>query len=139
MNVKWMAFFLFVWFIGMIMGSIFEGNSLETYESRGMYDSAGTRQTMTAEKTFEYLFDFSGSKKETTIGSVFWKLAQPDYYGTWFGVLLLDFNFLKEQNPTTEVWHETIQSYFFKMIGTIGLLCFVLMFIDVIQGFIPST
>jgi len=139
MNVKWLAFFAFTWFFGIIMGSVFEGSSLETYEARGMYDAEGTRQTMTAEKTLEYLFDFSNSQKETTIGSVFWKLAQPDYYGAWTGVLLLDFNFLKEYNSVSGEWHETTQSYFFKVIGTIGLLCFVLMFIQVIQGFIPST
>lgn len=139
MNVKWMAFFLFIWFFGMIMGSVFEGSSLETYQTRQMVTKEGVTESMTAEKTFEFLFDFSGTSKEVSIGSVFWKLADIDYYKTWFSVILLDFNFLKEYNAATGVWHETMQSYFFKMLGTIGLLCFVLLFIDVIQGFIPTT
>ena len=139
MNIKWMAFFVFVWFFGMIMGSTFEQGSLETYQSRGMVDKAGTSQTMTAEKTFNYLFDFKGTQKEVSIGSVFFKLSGLDYYGTWFGVLLLDFNFLKEYDTVTGTWNESLQSYFFKMLGTIGILCFLLLFIDTIQGFIPST
>ena len=139
MNVKWLIFFLFVWFFGMIMGSIFEGNSLETYQSRQMVSANGTTVDMTTETTFDYLFDFSNIQKETTTGSVFVKLAQPDYYGTWFSVMLLDFNFLKDYDVATDTWNETTQSYFFKLLGTIGILSIILMFVTVIQGFIPGT
>jgi len=139
MNVKWLIFFLFVWFFGMIMDSIFEGNSLETYQSRQMVSANGTTVDMTTKTTFDYLFDFSNIQKETTTGSVFVKLAQPDYYGTWFSVMLLDFNFLKDYDVATDTWNETTQSYFFKLLGTIGILSIILMFVTVIQGFIPGT
>ena len=139
MNVKWLIFFLFVWFFGMIMDSIFGGGSLETYQSRQMVSANGTTVDMTTETTFDYLFDFSNIQKETTTGSVFVKLAQPDYYGTWFSVMLLDFNFLKDYDAAADTWNETTQSYFFKLLGTIGILSIILMFVTVIQGFIPGT
>ncbi len=120
------------------MGSIFEGGDLRTYSTANMTSENLTEEIMTSEKTLGYLFDFKGTKKETTVGSVFFKLANPDYYGAWFSVLLLDFNFLKEYNSVTGQWHETIQSYFFKMIGSIGILAFVLMFINTIRGFITQ-
>lgn len=138
MQVKWMAFFLFVWFFGMILGSTLEEQDLQTYNRYTIAMDAGT-ENMTTQKTFNYLFDFSTSQTETTLGSVFWKLAQPDYYLTWLGVLMLDFSFLKDIDPVTLEEHETIQSYFFKALGIIGVLCFILMFINVIQGFIPGT
>jgi small-conductance mechanosensitive channel len=137
MQIKFMAFFIFVWFIGMIWGSSYEGQNLNTYNRQSVIMSTGNT-TMTTSKTFNYLFDFSSSSTETTLGSVFWKLAQPDYYFTWFSVLTLDFSFLKNVDAETGETTETIQSYFFKALGIIGMLCFILMFIDVIQGFIPS-
>ncbi len=140
MNIKWAAFFVFLWFIGMIWGSGYEGQTMSTYAYQYQDSSISTtvNETLTVKKTFNYLFDFSNSKKETTIGSVTWKLTRPAYLATWFSILTLDFNFLKEYS-IADGWHETTQSYFFKLIGTIGLMCFVLMFIDIIQGFIPNT
>ena len=138
MQIKWMAFFLFVWFFGMILGSTIEEQNLQTYNRYTISLSEGTTN-MTTTKTFDYLFDFSNSETETDLGSIFWKLAQPDYYLTWFGVLTLDFSFLKDIDSVTLEEHETIQSYFFKALGIIGILCFILMFIDVIQGFIPGS
>jgi len=143
MSIKYMAFFIFVWFFGMIFGSVMEEQNLQTYNRYTTDLSSGTTN-MTIKTTFGYLFDFSQSETETTLGSIFWKLAQPDYYLSWFGVLTMDFSFLKSDpylDPATGEWtqDETLQSYFFKMIGIIGILCFILMFIDVIQGFIPGT
>lgn len=138
MQIKWMAFFLFVWFIGMIWGSAYEQQNLTTYNRQTETMSTGPAN-MTVTTTFNYLFDFSNSETETTLGSIFWKLAQPNYYLTWFSVLTLDFSFLKDVNAVTGETTETIWSYLFKAIGIIGVLCFILMFIDVIQGFIPST
>jgi hypothetical protein len=137
-SVKWMAFFLFVWFFGMILGSTLESQDFQTYNRYTISTDNGTTN-MTAQKTFNYLFDFSSSSKETSVGSIFWKLAQPNYYLTWFGVLTLDFGFLKDVDPVTGETSETLMSYFFKALGIIGVLCFILMFIDVIQGFIPGT
>jgi len=136
MNVKWMAFFAFVWFFGMIMGAAFEGSSLETHRQRGLQATDDSVAGATAETTFEYLFDLSYALKETNIGPVSFKLPNPEYLGAWFGMFLLDFNFLKEYNTVSGEWHETTQSYFFKLIGTIGILCFILTFISVIQGFV---
>ena len=93
---------------------------------------------MTTSKTFGYLFDFSGENRKTNLGTIFFKLIQPDYANTWFSVLLLDFNFLKEYNTDTGVWHETLQSYFFKLIGIIGLVVFILMFLELLRGFITT-
>lgn len=138
MQVKYLAFFLFVWFFGMILGSTLEGQNFGTYNRYTINTDNGTTN-MTAQKTFNYLFDFSSSSKETSVGSIFWKLAQPNYYLTWFGVLTLDFSFLKDVDPVTGETSETFMSYFFKALGIIGVLCFILMFIDVIQGFIPGT
>ena len=121
----------------MLLGSIFEGQNFETY-ARSDTNTTSGQTDLTARTTFNYLFDFSKSKKETSLGSIFFKLAQPDYYLAWLGVLTLDFSFLKsiQDDGTTK---ETIQSYFFKAIGIIGVLSIILMFISVIQGFIPST
>ncbi len=132
------AFFIFVWFFGMLFGSVFEHENLQTYH-RAEISPLSDNQTMTTQNTFNYLFDFSYSGKETTIGSVFWKLMQPNYYLTWFSVLTLDFGFLKSIDPATGDTEETIWSYLFKAAGIVGIFCFGLMFIDVIQGFIPST
>ncbi len=138
MNTKWFAFFTFVWFIGMLMGSIFEKQNLETYDRYTATTTAG-EVAMTSHVTFDYLFDFSNSKKETTIGSVFWKLAKPDYWTAWLGMVTMNFSFLKSIDPVTGVTQETIQSYLFKILGIIGVLCFIELFINVIQGFLPST
>ncbi len=137
MQLKYLAFFIFLWFFGMLFGSIYEQQNFETYSRYTTGMSSGTT-SMTSRTTFNYLFDFTNSKKETTVGSIFWKLAQPDYYLAWMSMLTLDFSFLKsiQGDHTTK---ETIQSYLFKALGIIGIVCFVLMFIDVIQGFIPST
>jgi hypothetical protein len=138
MQIKWMAFFLFVWFFGMVLGSTLEEQNLQTYNRYSINMESGS-ENMTAQATFNYLFDFSSSETETSLGSIAWKLAQPDYYKSWFGVLTLHFSFLKDIDPVTLEESETIQSYFFKALGIIGILCFILMFIDVIQGFIPGT
>lgn len=138
MNVKWLAFGIFVWFIAMIMGSYYEEQFIDTYAVNIVDMSAGSTN-MTVSSTFGYLFDFSKGEKETSVGNVMWKLAQPDYYASWFGVLTFDFKFLKDYDSGTGEFSETLQSYFFKALGIIGLLCFILMFIDVIQGFIPSS
>ncbi len=132
------AFFIFVWFFGMLFGSIYEEQDFEDYNRYTTTMSSGS-ENMTARNTFNYLFDFTNSEKETTVGSVFFKLAQPDYYLAWFGVLTMDFSFIKDVDPVTGETTETIASYLFKALGIVGLFCFVLMFIDIIQGFIPST
>jgi hypothetical protein len=149
MQIKWMAFFIFVWFFGMILGSALEEQSLQTYSRYTIVYDTGT-ENATVKTTFGYLFDFSKSETETAGGSVFWKLASPDYYFTWLGIMTLDFTFLKDTkiDPDTGSielntdgsirYYETIQSYFFKALGIIGILCFILMFMDVIQGLIPG-
>lgn len=136
---KWMAFFVTVWFLGMVFGSSYEGQSLEDYNPRQMVTSEGETIDMTTEVTFEYLFDFSGSESQTSAGNVFFKLADLDYYRTWMQMFLLDFSFLKEYDSGTGEFSETIQSYAFKALGTLGLFSFIMTFIQVIQGFIPGT
>lgn len=133
--IKWMAFIAFLWFFGMILGSSYEGTSLETYHASV---KSGT-ENMTAETTLEYLLDFSGSESQTDVGTVFFKLSDFEYYKTWMGMFLFDFSFLKDYDSGTGEFNETIASYAFKLLGAIGLLCFVMTFITVIQGFIPGT
>src|SRR3990167_4294515 len=110
MNVKWMAFAIFLWFIGMIMGSVWNEQFIDDYHVGTVALSESTVNS-TVQNTFTYLFDLTKGEKETALGNVLWKLGSPNYYATWFGVMTFNFDFLKDYNSVTGLYDKaTIQS-----------------------------
>lgn len=125
MNNKWVVFAVFVWIIGMFLGSTFE------YHTDSDWVGADK------ETTLEYLLDAKNiSYSQSDTGTWNFVGFNTEYFTTLWSVMTFDFTFFNDDvNSGTEM----IRWIIFVPVA-IGVIYGVLYaFIQLIQGFIPFT
>jgi hypothetical protein len=119
LNTKWLAFFAFVWVIGIFLGA--------TYEK---HDTSTTWAGNTQNTTLEYLMDYQNvSYQQPVFGNVSMPMVNGDYFRTWFKVLTLRFDF------TTQ--YEMLYWILFAPLAIAGAFALIYGFVGLLQGFIP--
>lgn len=122
MDSKWLAFFIFVWLIGMFLGA--------TYEK---HDTGLTWAGNVQENTLQYLLNYRNmTYQQTVFGAITLPFPSPEYFATWLRIAIMDFTFLNGDM-------EMVRWIVLLPIAIAGIASLIYAFVQLLQGFVPFT
>ena len=127
--IKWVGFICAVWIIGMLLGATFDAQS----------SAAGT-WGLENESALDYITNIKRitySEEET--GRIAWLTPNPLYFDALFSLLAWDFSFLKCPESSPGCGYAYFRYIVLIPFTVAALLGFIILFITLLQGFIPHT